>query len=58
MRQRLVHDATNDPKRMVLANPRLKINVTEQRSRPLVPPRIRSSPPKCKTTESQHDSAG
>ena len=36
-RKRLVHDAADRPQRMILANPRFEIDVTEQRPRPLVP---------------------
>src|SRR3981189_1012232 len=43
---------------MVLADPPLEIDVTEQRPRPLIPAPHPSPPPKRNTTESHHDSAG
>ena len=57
-RQGLVDHTANGSQRMILANPRFEIDVTEQRPRPLSSPRIRPPPPKRKTKESHHDSAG
>jgi hypothetical protein len=57
-RQRLVHNAADDPQRMVLANPRFQIDVAEQRPRPFVPAPHQCASAKRMAKESQSSSAG
>ena len=52
-RQSLVHDQADRPQRVILADPRLQIDIAEQRPRPLVPAPHRFPPPKPKAKESQ-----
>jgi hypothetical protein len=57
-RQGLIHDGADRPKRMVLAHAIFKIDVTEQRPRPLVPASHRAPPEFSRGIESQRDSRG